>query len=152
MVAVEITPFQPADQDAVKQLVLDGLVDHWGFLDPTKNPDLNEIAKTYRKAQFLVARHDGEIIGCGALFPRSAQHAEIVRMSVKKAWRGQHIGKMILTALMDAARERGIMHLILETTETWTEVVAFYQRNGFEITHYLDGDVYLERYLTRQKI
>ncbi len=148
MPQLEISPFQPADQNAVKQLVLDGLVDHWGFLDPTKNPDLNDIAKTYRKALFLVARYEGEIIGCGVLFPRSAQHAEIVRMSVKKAWRGQHVGKQILTALLDAARERNLLHIILETTETWTEVVAFYQRNGFEITHYLDGDVYFEKYLT----
>lgn len=145
---MEIEPFQPADQSAVKQLVLDGLAEHWGFLDPTKNPDLDNIAKAYARAIFLVARHDGEIIGCGALLPRSAQHAEIVRMSVKKAWRGQHIGKLILNALCDAARAKGITHIILETTETWSDVIAFYQRNGFAITHHLDGDVYFERYMT----
>ena len=80
--------------------------------------------------------------------PRSAHSAEIVRMSVNKAWRGQHIGTLILNALCDAARVRGITHIILETTETWQDVIAFYQRNGFSITHYLDGDVYFERYLT----
>lgn len=143
---MEIEPFQPADQSAVKQLVLDGLAEHWGFLDPTKNPDLDNIAKTYARAIFLVMRHEGEIIGCGALLPRSAQHAEIVRMSVKKAWRGQHIGKIILNALCDAARAKGITHIILETTETWTDVIAFYLRNGFTITRRLDGDVYFERF------
>ena len=141
-----IEPFQPADQAAVQALVLNGLADHFGGLDPTKNHDLDDISKTYAKATFLVARHEGEIIGCGALFPRSAQHADIVRMSVKKEWRGQHVGKAILGALCDAARERCIRHIILETTATWADVIAFYQHNGFTITHYLADDVYFERY------
>jgi hypothetical protein len=31
---------------------------------------------------------------------------------------------------------------VLETTETWMEVIEFYQRFGFQITNYKDGDVY----------
>jgi putative acetyltransferase len=147
-VKIELTPFQSVDQAAVKRLVQEGLAEHFGFLDSTKNPDLDDIASSYANATFLVARQDGEIIGCGALIPRSAQHAEIVRMSVKKEWRGQHIGKKILNALCDAARPQGFTRIILETTDTWAEVIAFYQRNGFQITHYENGDVYFERHLT----
>jgi hypothetical protein len=29
-----LRPFCPADQDAAKALILTGLVEHWGFLDP----------------------------------------------------------------------------------------------------------------------
>jgi hypothetical protein len=38
----------------------------------------------------------------------------------------------------------GFRCIVLETTETWHEVIAFYQRSGFEITHYKGGDVYFE--------
>ena len=43
----QLRPFTAADQDAVKDLVLAGLADHWGTLDPTLNPDLNDIAGHY---------------------------------------------------------------------------------------------------------
>lgn len=147
---LEIGPFQPQDQVVVKQLVQQGLAEHFGFLDPTKNPDLDDIATGYAGATFLVARQDGQIIGCGALIPRSAQHAEIKRMSVKKEWRGQHIGTLLLNALCASARAQGFSRIILETTDTWAEVIGFYQRNGFQITHYQDGDVYFERHLHEQ--
>ena len=151
---VTLHPFQPADQEAVKTLILAGLVEHWGVLDPSKNPDLDDIAASYAGAVFLVARHnstrrDGGIIGTGALIPRQGSDAEdgdaeVVRMSVAADWRRKGIGRMILQALVDHARESGCQRIILETTETWQEVIAFYLRFGFHITHHQDGDVYFE--------
>jgi ribosomal protein S18 acetylase RimI-like enzyme len=67
-----------------------------------------------------------------------------VRMSVAADWRRQGIGRMILQALVDHARQAGYTRVILETTETWQEVIAFYLRYGFRITHYKEGDVYFE--------
>lgn len=148
MEAIQLALFQCTDQVAVKQLVLDGLVEHWGLLDPTKNPGLDYIATTYAEATFLVARCGRKIVGCGALVPRCAQYGEIVRISVKKEFRGRGIGTMILNALCDAARTQGFERVILETTETWRGVVAFYLRNGFRITHYAQGDVYFECRMT----
>ncbi len=145
-------PFEPRDQMEVKQLILDGLAEHFGVLDPTKNSDLDDIATSYANATFLVARSQTErcIVGCGALVPRSPQHGEIVRMSVRNTLRGQGIGTMVLNALCDAARAQGMSRIILETTETWSDAVAFYTRNQFRITHFLDGEVYLERGLTEE--
>ncbi len=57
-----LQPFCPADQAEAKDLILTGLVEHWGTLDPTKNPDLNEIGVTYRGATFLVARLAGRMV------------------------------------------------------------------------------------------
>jgi hypothetical protein len=65
--SIVIKPFQPEDQEEVKQLVLAGLVEHWGSLDPTRNPDLNDIAQTYAQDIFLVAWEGDKIIGTGAL-------------------------------------------------------------------------------------
>jgi ribosomal protein S18 acetylase RimI-like enzyme len=134
--------FHPEDQAAVKALVLAGLKEHWGTLDPTMNPDLNDIAQTYANATFLVAWQNDEIIGTGALVPRSNDTAEIVRMSVAADHRREGIGRKILQRLCEQAKLTGCKQIVLETTETWTEVIEFYQRFGFQITHRLDGDVY----------
>jgi putative acetyltransferase len=142
MADVTIQPFQPADQAEVKALILAGLVDHWGFLDPTLNPDLNEIAVSYADAVFLVARQAGHIVGSGALRPRGDGCAEVVRMSVARDLRRQGMGQQILTCLVQQARAAGFRQVVLETTETWAEVIAFYLRFGFRITHYSGGDAY----------
>ncbi len=139
-----ISDFQPSDQIEAKALILSGLVDHWGWLDPTLNPDLTDIAESYRQAIFLVARLDGRMVGTGALKPRGEGVAEIVRMSVAKDLRRLGLGRKILAELVARARVMGLRKIILETTETWNEVIAFYVSFGFRITHHQDGDVYFE--------
>lgn len=139
---IAISPFRPEDQAQVKSLILAGLSEHWGTLDPTKNPDLDDIRATYANATFLVAWRQGRIVGTGALVPRSDGIAEIVRMSVVQDLRRRGVGRLILQQLVERAQAAGYRQVILETTATWREVVEFYQRYGFHITHYRDGDVY----------
>ena len=143
-IPISLVPFHPFDQPAVKSLILAGLVDHWGQLDPTLNPDLNDIAVTYKGAYFLVAKQDGQVVGCGALVPHDANTAEIKRMSVAASLRRQGLGRRILASLCEEARARGFRRIILETTETWDEVIAFYLSFGFQVTHHQDGDVYFK--------
>ena len=63
-------------------------------------------------------------------------------MSVTANMRRNGIGRMILSQLCEYAKSNGYKRVVLETTETWHEVIEFYKRFGFKITHYLDGDVY----------
>ena len=140
--AITIVQFQPDDQIEVKTLILAGLAEHWGVLDPSLNPDLNDIRSSYKDAIFLVAWQQARIIGTGALVPRSNQTAEIVRMSVAAGMRRQGIASRILQELCQQAKAAGYERIVLETTETWDDAIGFYHRFGFKITHYLDGDVY----------
>jgi putative acetyltransferase len=141
---ITLSPFRPEDQTGVKALILGGLAEHWGTIDPNKNPDLNDIASAYAGATFLVARLEGRVVGTGALLPRLQHTAEIVRMSVAADLRRQGLGKRILSRLIEDARTTGYRQVILETTQTWSEVIQFYLDNGFRITHFEDGDVYFE--------
>lgn len=146
---IKIREFQPSDQAAAEALILAGLEEHWGTLDPTLNPDLNNIAATYAAGAFLVAvAPNGDLIGTGALKPVAAATGEIVRMSVARAWRRRGIGRRMLVALIDVARTRGYTRIILETTATWAGARAFYQAAGFRVTHYAGGDVYFEKAIT----
>ena len=136
---ISIEPFESRDQEAVQSLILAGLAEHWGEVDPGLNPDLSDIAVSYRDATFLVARLDGRIVGCGALVPRSDRTAEIVRMSVASECRRQGIGKEILARLCLEARQSGHRRIVLETTASWDGVIRFYERFGFRVTHRRPG-------------
>ena len=139
---IVIRPFHPTDQAATKQLILAGLVEHWGILDRTLNPDLNNIAHSYQGETFLLAVQGEEIVGCGALIAEEGRegYGRIVRMSVKNTARRQGIGQLILAHLETAARQRHFHTIVLETTETWDDAVAFYLANSYQITHHQDGD------------
>ncbi len=132
--ALTIGPFQPSDQAAARALVLAGLVEHWGWLDETKNPDLLDISASYAAGCFLVARQDGRLAATGALLPTAEAHTwQVVRMSVAAGLRRAGLGRQMLEALQREARQRGARRLVLETTAAWQEVIAFYLRCGFHM-------------------
>ena len=155
MPKLSIQPFKPQDQEAVKKLIQNGLGEHWGYIDETLNPDLDDISETYAEATFLVACLNGKIVGTGALVPRSAEVGEIVRMSVTKELRRRGIGRQILERLVQEGKRLGYERLILETTSSWDEVIAFYKDYGFEVTHMEEGefgeDVYFKLDLSAEE-
>ena len=146
--ALCLRPFRPGDQPAARALILAGLAERWGALDPTLNPDLDDIAASYAGGVFLVATLGDRLVGTGALRPWSSgtglacEDAEIVRMSVATDVRRQGIGRHILDALCAAARARGCRRVVLETTSTWTDAITFYEGAGFRRTHTQGGDTY----------
>lgn len=135
-----IRPFQPADQPAAKALILDGLAGHWGFLDPTLNPDLNHIAVSYAAGVFLTAWLGDRMVGTGAFLPEGYGIYRIVRMSVRAEFRRLGIGSMVLHDLVGRIKALEGHTIILETTSTWCEVIQFYQRFGFTITGEQNGE------------
>ena len=141
-----IRPFTPADQDAVRALVLAGLQDHWGTLDPTLNPDLNDISGWYGPLDgyTIVAQIGNEIVGTGTMYRVDELTAVLVRMSVSKAHRGQGLGKSLVRSLADEARSRGYARLICETTDTWQDAINLYLATGFRIVDQRDGDFHFE--------
>jgi putative acetyltransferase len=90
------------------------------------------------RAAFVVVRMDGEPVGCGALKPFDASEqgttAEIKRMFVEPAMRGQGISRKILQALEDAAISFGYDTLKLETGIRQPEAIGLYEASGFHRT------------------
>lgn len=139
-----LLPFKPKDQAVVRRLVLEGLAEHWGYLDERMNPDLDDIAASYADGVFLTAWKGNELVGTGAFRPVSADTVQIMRMSVGKKWRRQGIGRMILEALCHRAYNSGYSRAILETTASWEEVIAFYRDFGFERTSHEEDNIWFE--------
>ena len=140
-----VRSFAESDQQATRALVLTGLQDHWGTLDPSLNPDLNDIAGWYGAldGRTIVAEIDGEIVGAGTIHRGDDDGTAIlVRMSVSGAHRGRGIGKRLVRELADVAREQGYQRIECETTDTWQDAITLYLACGFEIIDRRDGDVF----------
>lgn len=77
-------------------------------------------------AEFLVAEHEGEIVGCGALHVMWEDVAEVRTLAVSPTVRGMGVGSMLLEALIEKARTVGVDRVFCLTFET-----AFFARHGF---------------------
>ena len=136
----KIRVFEAADQELVRLLILKGLGEHWGSIDGSLNQDLNDIAASFAEGRTLVAQSEGLIVGTGTILPRQGNGAEIVRMSVAREARRFGVGQQLTSALLDVARGWKCERVIVETASHWTEVVAFYDRCGFRVTHEVEGE------------
>jgi YbgC/YbaW family acyl-CoA thioester hydrolase len=71
----------------------------------------------------------GLCLATGRLLQHAPGVARIGRMAVKKQMRGSVLGRRVLHALMDAARERGDKQVLLHAQ---CSAEGFYKRSGFE--------------------
>lgn len=84
------------------------------------------------KGAFLVARLDGNPVGCGGLKCGDKEIGEIKRMWVAQSVRGLGVGRRILEALEQRAVESGLDTLRLETNRSLTEALSLYRSSGFK--------------------
>ncbi len=128
-------PFEARDQVAARQLILNGLGEHYGFIDETRNPDIDNILENYitKGATFFVAQLDERIVGTGALIEEESNTGRIVRVSVDRAYRRYGIGRTLMSHLIEAARQRKYIQVQLETNNDWYDVIDFYKSLGFDI-------------------
>ena len=91
------------------------------------DPDLVLVSRS----AFLVARSEGNAVGCGALVPIDEYAVEVKRMFVSKEERGLGIATMILGELERLAREFDYDAMRLETGVKQPESIALYGKAGF---------------------
>lgn len=76
--------------------------------------------------EFLVAVDGDEVVGCGALHVMWEDLAEVRTMAVSKEYRRHGVGSMVLTALLQRARDLGVSRVFCLTFET-----EFFGAHGF---------------------
>lgn len=142
---ITIRPFAPADQVATRRLVLNGLGDHFGQIDETMNPDLDDIETHYLLPghRFVLAERAGTIVGAGALIEESQDTGRLVRMSVDRNSRGQGIGRSLVNHLVAEARTRGYRRVVIETNDDWWDAIGLYRACGFTEFDRHSGDVHM---------
>jgi DNA-binding MarR family transcriptional regulator/predicted N-acetyltransferase YhbS len=80
----------------------------------------------------LIARLDGEPVGCGVLWHHGGGVADAKRMWVAPRARGIGLGRRLLAELERHARDAGVRTLRLDTNRALSEAIGLYRAAGYE--------------------
>lgn len=127
----------PADTHILKSMIreyvawLDMDLSYRGF---EQEMDRFEALFTLPGGLFLIAREQGREAGCVGLKRHDAQTAEVKRLYVRPAFRGQELGRRLMTELVLRARRLGFERLILDAVPQTVVAQQLYEAMGFTET------------------
>ena len=101
------------------------------------------------RAAFVIARIDGEPVGCGALRPLDETTVEVKRMYTRAAYRRRGVAQAIMAEFERLARDFGYTTIKLQTGPLQPEAAALYERVGYRRIPRFSGN--WERVLAYQK-
>ncbi|TAK02103.1 MAG: GNAT family N-acetyltransferase [Chloroflexota bacterium] len=128
--AIEITETRADSPDAVG--LIEELEAHLAPQYPVESRHGFSVEKLLRDGvAFFVARVDGAPAACGGVLLVPGEYAEVKRMYVRPAFRGQGLGRAVLEHLAGHARANRFTILRLETGIHQVEAIAMYERAGF---------------------
>jgi amino-acid N-acetyltransferase len=122
----------PAIAELIKPFVEDGKLLHRTY------DEFEELM-----SNFFVAEFEGEIVGCAALEIYSRKLAEVRSLAVSTTMQGRGVGKMLVEACVDLAREKNILEVMAITSSD-----GFFKSCGFDFT--LPGEKKALFYQTRE--
>ncbi len=83
-------------------------------------------------ATYLVGTRGGEVV-CYGGFHTVLDEAHITNIAVKSTERGRGIGKMLMSALLEKAREKGVRTVTLEVKSGNFPAINLYGAFGFQV-------------------
>jgi putative acetyltransferase len=156
MKVLQVRDFREGDAEAFRRLNEEWIVkffklepkDEYVFANP-KETILDKGGRIF----FVV---EGDVaLGCCALLKLAEGEFEVGKMAVTESAKGRGLGRMVLTAAIDAARKSGATRLFLETNHALTPAIALYESLGFQhmaaekvkASPYARADVAMELFL-----
>lgn len=83
------------------------------------------------RSAFVIARHNGYPVGCGALRPLDEQTGEVKRMYTRSDYRRQGVAQAVLEELERLAVVFGYSAIKLQTGPKQLNAAALYERVGY---------------------
>ena len=128
---ISIAPEDPRQPDVLRLIAVSD-----AYMQALYPAESNHLAEAEALAApgtvFLVARRDSEVLGSIAFRILAPGHAEMKRLFVRAEARGGGLGRRLLAALEDAARQRNIGRISLETGIRQTEAIGLYRAAGYQ--------------------
>ncbi|WP_428035323.1 bifunctional helix-turn-helix transcriptional regulator/GNAT family N-acetyltransferase [Amphritea sp.] len=88
---------------------------------------------------------DNQVVGCVALACHADGRFEISKMGVDEAWQTVGVGRRLLMAALDKARELGVAEVFLESSSKLDRALQLYRNLGFRQMPHPDGHSYYSR-------
>lgn len=146
MASVEVFFYEPQYAEDFKRLNEEWISKYF-HIEPQDvvmlgNPQREIIDKG---GEIIYARDNGEIVGTCALLKVNNRIFELAKMAVTEKAQGRQIGKKLLAAAIEKAREMGADVLVLGTNSSLTPAINLYRKLGFVVVPHDSNHVAYER-------
>ena len=138
MSTVRIRPATGEDAAAIAVIYDQGIEDRIATLETElRTPEERQrwLAARGPRHPVIVAESNGHVVGWGSLNPYSPrvayQYVADFSVYIERDWRGKGVGKRLLEALIELAREIGYHKMMLSAFPFNRAGVALYERMGF---------------------
>jgi putative acetyltransferase len=140
-----ISQVNSVDQIAAVQELLRDYISWWAEVEPEDfaqaptfldwEKEMTTLPGIYipPAGRLLLAMQDGQPAGCIFLKAHDPTTAELKRLYVRPAFRGQNIGWQLINMLVDEARQSGYQRIVLDTHISMKKAMAMYQAVGFRV-------------------
>lgn len=127
-----IRPFRPGDEAAFRSLN-EAWITRFFKLEEKDRFILGDPQKYILQpgGQILFARIGNDLVGCCALMRLDSETFEIAKMAVAESVQGRGIGKLLMQASIDLARQLKARRLYLETNSKLAPALRIYAHFGF---------------------
>lgn len=121
---VKIYKMTIADLDTISDILFSDFDDFWNvstLKSELQNPN----------SQYIIAKLNNEIVGFGGIW-KAVDDIHITDIVVKKNFRGQKIGSILLEQLISLAKKQNITSITLEVNSTNIPAQNLYEKFGFK--------------------
>ncbi|MBD9634112.1 GNAT family N-acetyltransferase [Pseudomonas sp. PDM19] len=109
------------------------------------DPSREQIESYLPDSRLLALNEADSVRGVLTLTPRESGVAEITSLAVEDEWQERGLGRRLLLAAIEQAREAGLQRLIIATGNSSLAQLGLYQRLGFRIVG-IEPDHFVRHY------
>ena len=122
---IQISEMFLFDLDNIKDILVSDFDDFWNY------NILKEELESPNSKYIIAKTNDDEIIGFAGI-KIIVDTADIMNIVVKKSWRNQGVGNLLLTNLVSLCKELNLSSLSLEVNEDNIPAIHLYKKFGFK--------------------
>ena len=138
MDAFAIIDYDPRYQHELEEISLPWLLEH-ALLEPV---DLEMLAAPERfladGGRVLLARWGEQIVGMVMLELQGEGVCEALKLGVREEFRGKGVGRALMEAVIQAARDAGQRRMVLTSNHKLKDALRLYEDFGFQYVEYSD--------------
>ena len=122
---IQISEMFLFDLDNIKDILVSDFDDFWNY------NILKEELESPNSKYIIAKTNDGEIIGFAGI-KIIVDTADIMNIVVKKSWRNQGVGSLLLDNLVSLCKNLSLFSLSLEVNESNLPAINLYKKFGFK--------------------